>query len=196
MDTLDIIKSLNSKLFHDLGNNITALSLSSDAGSNEQSKIAQDMVWNFQFLRQIFVEVDHEMTLSSFYSLLVRCFSNRKINISDFRNRGDYTFAADQYQLLINAVMCISASISYYGNISMTIAKDVIEIKGLADNSTVKNSIIKMLNNEIDINTVGLTINTVHSYYVILLAQRLKAGIDCHSDGDCAVAMKIMFGHH
>ena len=188
MNTLNVIKLLNSKIFHDLGNSITALSMLGNFDKTQDS-LVQDLIFHFRTLREIFIEVDSSIDSSSCYETLTQYFKNRKITIKNFSLDSEHNFSSDQYQLLLTIVICLATSISYCGNIIIDFHYDGFEIVATGNN-TVNFSIKEILDNEAqDLNT-----NNIIAYFAALLAEDMKANIQLSCSGKNTIAAKVIFG--
>ncbi|MBQ4874737.1 MAG: hypothetical protein HRK26_01305 [Rickettsiaceae bacterium H1] len=189
MNDIDIIKLINAKIFHDLGNKITILSLL-DNLNDKQSNAIQELVFHFTFLRQIFVEFDTQNDLSSCYKALSKYFNNKKITLKDFSHYTQHQLSQDQHQLLINIVISLATSISHSGNIDVNFTSDGFEVKASPAGS-INNSTEQILTDK----KQKMNTKNIQNYFTLLLANNIGAKIKYSHYNNSTIAAKVIYGN-
>lgn len=171
MNIIDVIQLLNSKLFHDLGNSMTILSLLDKNTDLYQSSI-DDILFKFQLLRQTFVEPNEELHLSYCYESLMKYFSNTQIQVNDF-TKLNHDLLPTQCQLLLNIILSLSTAILYNGEIYIRFNSNICEIQARGK-GLIKADICNILNEK----DTKLNTQNVQAYFTILLAQKISSRIN------------------
>ncbi len=191
MNNIDLIKKLNSKIFHDLGNIVIMLSMLDDSSSEDsvKSDMVSDIIDRFKVLKNAFAQVDSDTSLLTSYDLLTKYFSNKKITLQEIRNSVDQEYSPDQCQLFINVVMCLAAAISCCGEIKINLSDTgfFVEANG---NNVVKPLIGEVLSSK-DVNYNSGN-NSIQACFTSLLAQNLKAKIKFFCKHKC-LFLQVLF---
>ncbi len=176
MDTLDVIQLVTSKVFHDMGNSITALSLlsSTSQDSNIQASAVQELVERFKLLREVFVSTEDETDLSSCSKLLSQYFKGKKVTINSLV--AEKHIPSDAYQVILNLVMSVGAAISHYGDIIVDFDDKICRVNATGK-GIVNRSFEYVMKNQLD--KVEINTNNIQSYITLLLIQKGAFKINC-----------------
>ncbi len=181
MNTIEVIKLINAKIFHDLGNSITAISLMGDTNSS----IVADLLFQFNLMRQVFVETEND--LSSCYDMLTKHLEKKKVNLN-FTNKNT-ELLQDQTQIILNLTLFLAKLIAYSGNISMHVNNTSIEFTATATKN-LDYSGLSALTDE----TSKLNIHNIQAHFIQMLVKQQSGILNYfHAKDSSIIEVKVMF---